>query len=378
LFINYQGRVTDSTGAAIGAGTPVNRKVIFRIFPASTGGSTLYTEEQTVTIFNGEFSVLIGQGIPFPSGSSSEAKPALDTVFGGATPDRYLEILVDNNDNTINGTDQPITPRQQMTSVGYAMRAKLADGVALNDDLRLNGSPNNGLGWYGTGGRQFSSTDINGPVLYGQGGGALGSDNGTTKVTALRWNASGQVGIGTTTMPSGSELTLQGDDTGAPPLHLNIRGSTDTNKRLLIGYNTTGNYGAIQAYNGASTTTALLLNQAGGNVGIGGTTTPGERLTIVGADTSTTGFALGVWNSTPTNLFSVRNDGKVGIGTSAPTGRLHVVDGYVDIFTSTGTSNGWARDGLTVSASPDANFSAMVINSQHSAVGDRGILDLKR
>jgi len=38
LFINYQGRVTDSAGAAIGAGTPVNRKVIFRIWdhPSST------------------------------------------------------------------------------------------------------------------------------------------------------------------------------------------------------------------------------------------------------------------------------------------------------------------------------------------------------
>jgi hypothetical protein len=349
LFINYQGRVTDSNGAAIGAGTPVNRKVIFRIWdhPSNTAvGNRLYTEEQTVTIFNGEFSVLIGQGIAFPSGSP-EAKPALDTVFGALSPsttDRYLEILVDNGDNSINTTDQPITPRQQMTSVGYAMRAKVADSVAPGFDLNLNGSPNYGLGYYG-GTRLFSSTVIDGPVLFGVSGGALGSDNGTTEITALRWNNSGQVGIGSNTLlgvAGTTKLLLEGNDTTAPPKQLTIRGTSDTNKRLHLGYNTTSNYGAFQAYSAASTGANLLLNQAGGNVGIGGTTTPGERLTIVGADTSSTGFALGVWNSTPAPLFSVRNDGNVGIGTANPVFRLQVTGGNAAVSgAAAADSVGW-------------------------------------
>ena len=363
LFINYQGRVTDSNGAAIGAGTPVNRKVIFRIWdhPSNTAvGNRLYTEEQTVTIFNGEFSVLIGQGIAFPSGSP-EDKPALDTVFGALSPsttDRYLEILVDNGDNSINTTDQPITPRQQMTSVGYAMRAKVADSVAPGFDLNLNGSPNYGLGYYG-GTRLFSSTIIDGPVLFGVSGGALGSDNGTTEITALRWNNSGQVGIGSNTLlgvAGTTKLLLEGNDTTAPPKQLTIRG-TDPNKRLHLGYNTTSNYGAIQAYSAASTGANLLLNQAGGNVGIGGTTTPGERLTIVGADTSSTGLALGVWNSTPTNLFLVRNDGNVGIGTASPTQKLDVsgnaIIGTTDNSAFVVDAGGFARLGIVKKAGLD-------------------------
>eukprot|EP01031_Cornospumella_fuschlensis_P008980 gene8980-11040_t len=88
----------------------------------------------------------------------------------------------------------------------------------------------------------------------------------------MRWNEFGQVGIGTTSLQGSggtTRLTLQGNDTNAPPMQLTVRGDTDNNKRLLIGYNTTTNYGAIQAYSGASTTTTLLLNQAGGSVGIG-------------------------------------------------------------------------------------------------------------
>lgn len=46
-------------------------------------------------------------------------------------------------------------------------------------------------------GLQYSNTDnIDGPRLYGSGGGTLGTSNGTT---ALRWTNSGNVGIGTST-----------------------------------------------------------------------------------------------------------------------------------------------------------------------------------
>lgn len=121
-FMNYQGRVTVAGGGGLGDPTPEARKVVFRLFATTTGGSTLWSEEQTVTLSKGDFSVLLGLGIAF----GAEPHDALDTVFTG---DRYLEITVDNGDGTINGSDTPITPRQRITSTAYSFRAKTADSV---------------------------------------------------------------------------------------------------------------------------------------------------------------------------------------------------------------------------------------------------------
>jgi hypothetical protein len=75
---------------------------------------------------------------------------------------------------------------------------------------------NYGLGWYGTG-RLFGGTAVDGPVLYGNSGGALGSNVSGTRTTALRWDANGRVGIGATSISSATnKLTLQGDMTTSP------------------------------------------------------------------------------------------------------------------------------------------------------------------
>jgi hypothetical protein len=66
--------------------------------------------------------------------------------------------------------------------------------------LRNPSDANHGLGWYGTFGtnKPFAGVNVDGPVLYGWGGGALGTmQNGQDII--LRWNSSGNVGIGTTT-----------------------------------------------------------------------------------------------------------------------------------------------------------------------------------
>ena len=295
LVINYQGRVTDATGLPIGAtGTPAapvagttNRKIIFRIYDSPTGGTRLWTEEQTVTISTGEFSVLLGNGVAATGTAAGESRPALDTVFTTVTSNpgtaRYLEVMVDEGGGTIDVNDTPISPRQQLTTTAYSFRAKSADSVASGTDLQLNSNSNYGLGYYGSG-RTFNTTAIDGPVLYGLSGGALGVVNGAAQSTALRWNATGQIGIGSADLANAdatTKLLLQGDDATSPPKQLTIRGNTTT-KRLYLGYNTTGNYGAMQAYNGASTATNLVLNEIGGNVGIGTGSSPAFKLDVAG------------------------------------------------------------------------------------------------
>ncbi|MBU0486676.1 MAG: hypothetical protein KKD31_01845, partial [Bacteroidetes bacterium] len=66
-------------------------------------------------------------------------------------------------------------------------------------DAGWNG--NHGLGWYGyienVIDKKFAEVNVDGPVLYGYRGGALGSNHQGTKNIALRWTENGTVGIGT-------------------------------------------------------------------------------------------------------------------------------------------------------------------------------------
>jgi hypothetical protein len=80
--------------------------------------------------------------------------------------------------------------------------------IRINDNdiyLRANGDPYHGLGWYGVPGissKIWNNESIDGPVLYGRNGGALGTYY-NTQVTALKWNNAGQVTIGGKRITSG-------------------------------------------------------------------------------------------------------------------------------------------------------------------------------
>jgi hypothetical protein len=80
-------------------------------------------------------------------------------------------------------------------------------------------------------------------------------------------NASGNVGIGTAS-PS-FKMSLSTDATGSDPVMLELRGATNANRHLLLGYETTANYGYIAAGEVGVGFKVLALNPNGGNVGIG-------------------------------------------------------------------------------------------------------------
>jgi microcystin-dependent protein len=162
-LLNYQGKVFDSAGMPLGAtgsvtapvAAPINRKIIFRIYAAASGGSTIWTEEQTATLSLGEFSVVLGMGsqvsgiagglpaTPTPTTASEGLKNSvnvpLSTVFADGT-DRYLEIVVDNGDGSFGASDLPINPRQQITSTGFAFHARYADEITSTGNMTVNTS----------------------------------------------------------------------------------------------------------------------------------------------------------------------------------------------------------------------------------------------
>ena len=137
--ISYQGRALSSTGALIGLTTPVNRTVTFRIWNHATNQlleNLVYSEQQVVTIADGEFSVLVGQGSPTSGtplgfaettkgpGATIPLKVGAVSIFDGAS--RYLGVTIDDGTAAV---DNEISPRQQFVSSSYAMRAKVAESV---------------------------------------------------------------------------------------------------------------------------------------------------------------------------------------------------------------------------------------------------------
>ncbi len=118
-------------------------------------------------------------------------------------------MMIDNTGYVGIGTSTP------------SVKLDIVGDVAINDNdyyLRTGIDNNHGLGWYG-GSKLFDSEPVDGPVLYGYNGGALGSNEGGTENIALRWENNGNVGIGTTTprsrldiAPSNEEADIFGVD----------------------------------------------------------------------------------------------------------------------------------------------------------------------
>jgi hypothetical protein len=97
-LISYQGRLTDA------AGNPLTGDYDMRLclYDVPSGGSALWCEDQTVSVTHGVFSVLLGSSTSIPQ-----------ALFDG--PGLYLGVKV--------GSDDEMTPRGRVVSVGYAYRA---------------------------------------------------------------------------------------------------------------------------------------------------------------------------------------------------------------------------------------------------------------
>jgi hypothetical protein len=150
-YLSEQGRLFDSAGDPVDATVSVT----FSLYAASSGGSAIWTETQNVIVDDGYFSAVLGDGTALDS-----------SVFNGST--RYLGVKI--------GSDAEMTPRQEITSVPYALVAQRVlnkDGdVVIDDDGVWQGSSSGLVGPTGPSGSP-GSTGPTGPA------GSAGDDGPT-------------------------------------------------------------------------------------------------------------------------------------------------------------------------------------------------------
>ena len=113
--LSYQGFLVDAQGNPLGTPNPLNYDATFRIYDVSSGGNPLWTEQQTITVDQGYFSVLLGE---------VTASPSLATVIGGRPgSERYIGITIRGLPT---GDGVEIAPRLQLLTSPYAFVARHA------------------------------------------------------------------------------------------------------------------------------------------------------------------------------------------------------------------------------------------------------------
>lgn len=309
-LINYQGKLTDNSGAPITSAVTLK----FRIYDAPAGGTLLWgPESHPVTPdANGDYNVILGAGTP------PVAFPA--NLFA-ATP-RYLGVEVN--------TDGEMTPRQQITAVAYSLRVATVDGAtggtisgntAIQSDLTVSGdvgigtaSPAQKLDVAGTAqmtGFKLPTGASNGFVLTSN---AVGVGTWLAAGAGSGWSLTGNSGTtpGTnflgTTDNQALELKVNGSralriepNTTSPNLiggqsgnsvTSGVRGATIggggtiafTNNQVTDDFGTIGGGDANQAGDNAGTTSDRTHATVGGGFS---NTASGDDATVGGGNTNT-------------------------------------------------------------------------------------------
>lgn len=119
--MGFQGYLTDGNGEPRGGSNPENLKITFTIYDALSAGKKLWSEEQTVTVDKGHFSVILGI-------TSQKLLDDLAPVFrGNLESGRYIGIKVDNEDE--------ISPRIQFLAAPFAQHARYASELVGGTDV---------------------------------------------------------------------------------------------------------------------------------------------------------------------------------------------------------------------------------------------------
>ena len=225
--LTYQGYLTDSSGTALGSSSPANYDAIFRIWSVKQGGSSsdiIWSEQQTITVDKGYFSILLGEG----SAVGGEPRNQLGLVFQGSdASDRFVEVTVLG----LADGDVTLAPRMKLVTSPYSFlssHSRSSDRIVGTDsqnnsiDVLKTSGENVGIG-LSDGASPNARLDVNGSALLRSNLSVAGKTNlegslaigkGTAPQAALdvSGNAviSGQVTLG-------SNLTLSAGSVNVTP-----------------------------------------------------------------------------------------------------------------------------------------------------------------
>ncbi len=316
---------------------------------SATTGVAIRAGQAATCVWNGtDFEIAASGDVDGPSSATDNAIARFDLTTGKLIQNSGVTI---DDSNNVSGVVQLNATTVDTTNVEVT-NLKAKDGTAA-------GSIANSTGVVTLASSVLTTTDINGGTIDGVtiGGasaGAVSSTNlaytgtltGGTGVVNIGSgqvykDASGNVGIGVT--PSAWTTSVKAIQFGSNGSLVNRTGGSGTylssnayfsgdpsntaangiyiNSTLASSYLQTGGTHVWftapsgTAGNAISFTQAMTLD-ASGNLLVGGTT-GGVRLYVKGAGATSSTYSLYVQNSTPTDLFYIRNDGLITTGTAA-------------------------------------------------------------
>lgn len=358
----FQGRLFNSAGT-LPLTEPVSLK--FQILNPS-GSCLLYEENQDLdlTETEGSFAVSVGSAVGAPkravgidpalsmatifkNDTSSQTQANISSCPGGYTPSagdaRLLRVTVTPLST---GIPETLSPDQTINSVPQATVAETLQGLGPSDfvrkDAQITSSALDLL--FGRNGVVDASTLHTHDDRYVQIGGSSGfnttvqssvgsSNNFASTMMSVKTSGDSEVGLAvrSNTTTQTADLFQVQDSLGSTLMSVSSEGgvsATDLSSSGILNLNDAGSpslkfFGPSQAGFVSNDVPSVYLTQAGGsypfdvegNLIIQGKTQAGFSQDIV----------LATGDTTPSSSLVIKNNGKVGIGTDAPTDKLHVL-----------------------------------------------------
>lgn len=363
--MTYQGYLTDSSSPipkVLGDSAPANYDTVFRIWSVKQGGNSselLWSEQQTVTVDKGYFSVLLGEG----SVVGSEPRGNLSDVFHSSNAsDRFIEITVKG----LSGGDVTLAPRLKLVPSPYSFlsaHSRTADRLIGTDssnqtvDVLKTSGENVGIG-LADGANPNVRLDVNGSTRLR-----------TTLSVGGQTNLEGQTAIGKATAPSATlDVAGTAKVSGAVILGSNLTLSSGT-----LNVTPTGSNPALQLNHAGNPNYALRFDMDSGKTWIRGTGSTSklslgannkEALFLETSGRVTTNFGLAV-NGTD---FQLGTGAGRSVGSKTSQRALVHLDGDVLNINYNGDFEGGTR--ITGNTSVDGNlyFNKLLQNSTDSAL----------